>query len=305
MRAGADLRMLRAAVFAAACAALAAAGHLAGAGPGIALWALAAGWAAVFAVALPLAGRERRSVPGIAAALALGQLVLHCLYCLGQHGAATASASATARAAGTHSAHGAHEGGGDGVMAIAARLLCNDHAVGLTGEKAARIVAAAGLDPATGPGVGTPAATAVTGPVPVAHHGAAATGGGLADAVASLGSPPMLLGHLLAAIAAAWLLRRGEAALWRLVRLSAPLAAPLARAVVEALAFALSALLRALRRALRLTLGTSAYATGARPPGRRAHHATPATTGVVLPHALTRRGPPPHGHPHAHLTLAA
>ncbi|MGP3969818.1 hypothetical protein [Streptomyces sp. 6N223] len=301
MRARADLRLLRAAVFAAACAALAAAGHLAAAGPGIALWALAAGFAAVFLVAVPLAGRERRSLPAIAAALALGQLALHCLYCLGQHGAAPPDPGA---ATGPASATGApgHDGGthdGGGVLGIAARLLCNDHAAGLTGEKAARIVAASGLDPATGPGVAAPAATAVTGPVPVAHHGGAvADPGGLADAVASLGSAPMLLGHLLAATAAAWLLRRGEAALWRLVRLSAPVA----RAVAEAVAFVLTAMLRALRRALRLAAGTPAYAPVARPPNH-ADHATPATTGVVLPHALTRRGPPP-GDPHEQLTLA-
>jgi hypothetical protein len=263
MRAGADLRLLRAAVFAAACAALAAAGHLAAAGPGIALWALALGWAAVFAVAAPLAGRERRSTPAIAAALATGQLALHCLYCLGQHGG---------------EGGGAHGASGGGVMAQAARLLCNDHALHLTGAEATGIVTAAGLDPAA--------------PDP---HQAGATAESLADAVATLGSVPMLLGHLLAATAAAWLLRRGEAALWRLVRLST-------RTVAQALAFFLN-VLKTLLRALRLGDATPSYAPVARPP-HRGHHAATATTGTVLPHAVTRRGPPP-AHPHKQLILAA
>jgi hypothetical protein len=268
MRASADLRLLRAAVFAAACAALAAAGHLAVAGPGIALWALAAGWAAVFAVAAPLAGRERRSAPALAAALAMGQLALHCLYCLGQHS--------------PHAPHGDGSGdggsGGNGVLAQVARLLCNDHAATLTEPEARHIVTAAGLDPATG---GGHHATA-TPPPPPAADGLA---GHLADAVASLGSAPMLLGHLLAATAAAWLLRRGEAALWRLVRLST-------RAVAET-AQALAFLLTALRRALRLADRTpTSYEAVAR-PHRHARLGAPAVTGTVLPHDLTRRGPPP------------
>ncbi|ONK12726.1 hypothetical protein [Streptomyces sp. MP131-18] len=256
MRAGADLRVLRAAVFAAACATLAAAGHVWATGPVPPPAALAAGWAAAFALALPLAGRERRSVPAIAATLAAAQLALHALYCLGRHAPA---------------AGGAEHGGGAGdAMALAARLLCNDHALALTEERAARIVDEAGLAPHPG-----------------AAPGAADAAAGLGEAFASLASAPMLLGHLLAALAAAWLLRRGEAALWRLIRLSARVSRPFLR------------LVRVLLRAL--------HAPRPCPPApcppRHRHHRLPAPRGTVIAAAVTRRGPP---HPAAHhLALAA
>jgi hypothetical protein len=263
MRAGVDLRLLRAAVFAAVCATLAAAGHLAAAGPGIALWALAIGWAAVFAVAAPLAGRERRSTPAIAAALAAGQFALHLLYCLGQQ--ATTNTAAATTTTTTRS---------DGnVLALAEKLLCGDHAARLTGAEAQRIVAAAGIDPTEPAGHG-------------AHTSHTASGADcLGDAVASLAATPMLLGHLLAAIAAAWLLRRGETALWRAVRLSA-------RWSAEALSF-LQTFLRSLLRALRLARAPHGAppppAPVARPPRAGEH---PTATAFLLPHAVTRRGPP-------------
>ncbi|WP_326598133.1 hypothetical protein [Streptomyces sp. NBC_01803] len=258
MRAGADLRLLRAAVFAAACATLAAAGHLSTAGPGIPLWTLATGWAAAFAVALPLVGRERRSLPAIAAILAAAQLALHVLYHLGQHG------TLTARFGGGSSSGGGGGGGGGGPVALAARLLCDDHAVDLTQAEAVRMVRAAGLGPHAGHG-GT---------------GAAASTGGdscLGDAIASLASWPMLLGHLLAALTAGWLLRRGEAALWQLITLSTQLPP--------------------LRRALRLARVLSGGGPRANVPAPllppRADRAfLPAPRGVVLARAVTRRGPP-------------
>jgi hypothetical protein len=274
MRAGLDLRLLRAAVFAAVCATLAAAGHLAAAGPGIALWALAIGWAAVFAVTAPLAGRERRSTPAIAAALAAGQLALHLLYCLGQHATTTSATAATTRSDGN-------------VLAMAVKLLCGEHAARLSGAEAQRIVTASGIDP-------TAPATHATHAGPGGH--AASGTDCLGDAVASLASAPMLLGHLLAAIAAAWLLRRGETALWRAVRLSA-------RWSAEALSF-LQTFLRSLLRALRLTRAPHGAppppAPVARPP-RAGDHST--ATAFLLPHAVTRRGPP--GPRHQQLILAA
>ena len=65
-RAGRDVRVLRAAVFAAVCVVLAAGGHALGSCVSIPLWTLGAGFLVVLAVAVPLAGRER-SMPGIAA----------------------------------------------------------------------------------------------------------------------------------------------------------------------------------------------------------------------------------------------
>src|ERR1051325_3027616 len=85
-RAGTGLRVLRAAVFAAVCVVLAAAGHTLASCATVPLWTLGAGVVGVVAVAAPLAGRAR-SLPGIAALLAVGQIVLHTLFGLGQRGA--------------------------------------------------------------------------------------------------------------------------------------------------------------------------------------------------------------------------
>ncbi|MFD5320952.1 hypothetical protein [Streptomyces sp. NPDC127098] len=253
MRAGADLRLLRAAVFAAACATLAAAGHLSAGGPAIAGWALAAGWLAAFAFAAPLAGRERRSFPAIAAALGAGQLALHALYGLGQHG----------------STGGGHAAGGSAVEQ-ARRLLCNDQLMALTEARATRIVSAAGLRTDAHPG-------------------------GAAVAHDWLPSWPMLLGHLVAAVLAGWLLRRGERALWRLIGL-----ARFGGAALDVLA---PPLRRALRLARLLCAGALPQPPAARRP-RPGHRPQPAVTGITLPPALTRRGPPRAGGA-AELALAA
>ncbi|MDT0309856.1 hypothetical protein RM780_23290 [Streptomyces sp. DSM 44917] len=281
MRAGADLRMLRAAVFAAACTALGAAGHVSAAGGGIPLPALAAGWAVAFAAALPLTGRERRSVPAIAALLAAGQLGLHLLLTvLAGHGGHGGHGRSLAGASG----HGGHGPGGE-VLALAGRLLCNDRLLGLTEAEAARIVAAAGLGPG-GPGSAAGGTAGAGAGVKGATSGATSAGadpGGVLDAVAGAGAfagltPAMVLGHLLAALAAGWLLRRGEAALWRLVRLSARRTCP-----------------PSLRRALRLAF----LLHGARRPAgsalraRGARSAEPPPADVAPPGSVTRRGPPP------------
>jgi hypothetical protein len=129
MRAGADMRLLRAAVFAAACVVLTAAGHRFAAGTELPLWTLAAGWALILSVAVPLAGRERKSLPGVASVLGAGQLALHALFSVGQHGSHLGDAGSLAR-----------------------RLLCDDHAVALRASEASRIVHDAGplSSPATG-----------------------------------------------------------------------------------------------------------------------------------------------------------
>ncbi|UCM89170.1 hypothetical protein [Streptomyces marincola] len=258
MRAGADLRLLRAAVFAAACVVLAATGHVWAAGHVPHAAALAAGWALVLVLTVPLAGRERRSVPACAAALAAAQVALHVLFCLGRPAPAGPGA--------------AHHGGASDTIALAARLLCDGHVFPLTEERAARLLHDAGLGShvASAPGTGTGTGTGASGK----------TGAGLGDALASLATAPMLLGHLLAALATAWLLRRGEAALWRLVRLSARWSAPLLR------------LLRAVLRALRAP--RSAPPTPRAP--RRRHDRLPAPRGTVLAAATTRRGPPLPAH---------
>jgi hypothetical protein len=114
--------------------------------------------------------------------------------------------------------------------------------------------------------------------------GAGGFGGGAHSVLSALPlcSLPMLLGHLLAAVAAGWLLRRGEAALWRLIRLSVRGAAGLA---------ALSPAV--LHRAHALLSALAARVPCARPrAGRRTPEAAAGCRAVLLRHFLARRGPP-------------
>jgi hypothetical protein len=242
VRAGADMRLLRAAVFTAVCVVLSAAGHTMAAGHGVPFWTLAAGWLAVFAVVAPLAGRER-SLPGIAVGLGLGQVALHALFNVGE---ICAEPAATRRA--------------DGIMAIAGRLVCNEGAARLTPDTAERIARGAGVDT-------THATATATATMPM---------GGTAKAAMtamSTYSLSMLLGHTLAALVAGWLLRRGEAALWRLVGLSVGVLRyvfALVRVLATGFAEEPAVALRGRRYA--------------RPRGR------PKT--VRLRHSVARRGPP-------------
>ncbi len=96
----------------------------------------------------------------------------------------------------------------------------------------------------------------------------------------------MLLGHVLAALAAGWLLRRGDLALARLVELSAHSA----HSVAEA------ALVRALRAALSLVHALHAGLAGVPGTGPRLPHtarlAPPRPRTTALQHTVIRRGPP-------------
>ncbi|MBU3866810.1 hypothetical protein KN815_22915 [Streptomyces sp. 4503] len=259
-RAGADLRMLRAAVFTAVCVVLSAAGHVLASCATVPLWTVGVGCAAMFTVTLTLAGRER-SLPGIAALLAIGQLALHALFALGQH-RATAAEEAAQRA---DAAQG-H------VIGLAARLLCASGPGRLDATTAHRIVAHAGIDPSAAHGPHTMPSSAAP----------AEQTAGMAGLLPSL---PMTLGHLLAALAIGWLLRRGEMAVWRAVRLSVDGA----RGVAEA------ALVRALRAALKLVrvlLAPSGTLYGRPCRPRTAERDEGGTTALVLQHSVIRRGPP-------------
>ncbi|MEU8877568.1 hypothetical protein AB0D24_41860 [Streptomyces javensis] len=261
-RAGADLRMLRAAVFTAVCVVLSATGHVLGSCATVPLWTLGVGCAAMFTVALSLAGRER-SLPGIAAVLAVGQLALHALFALGQDRAAAAE----------EAAHRADAAQGH-VIGLAAKLLCASGSGRLDATTAHRIVTHAGIDPAAAHG-GPHAMPASTAPA-----------GQAAGMESLLPSLPMALGHLLAALAIGWLLRRGEMAVWRAVRLSVDGA----RGVV-----AEAALVRALRAALRLVrvlLAPSQAPYGGPCRPRTAERDEGGTTALVLQHSVIRRGPP-------------
>lgn len=270
MRAGAGMRLLRAAVFTAVCVLLAAAGHSLASGRPVPVSSLALGWVAVFAFVVPLAGRERR-LPGIAALLAAGQLALHMVFSTGQTCA---------------SVHPRGAGSADSLTALAARLVCGGGSpVRLTPQAARQVVAQAGLDPsALGsaspmPGMPMPSNLGFSTP---AHVGGAAHVSGV-PMMLSMCSLPMVLGHLLAAVVAGLLLRRGEAALWRLVRLSVKGAATLSVLAPSAL-----------RRACALLCALAAAAPYA--AGRRVRHAAGAPAArhrtVWLLHCVARRGPP-------------
>jgi hypothetical protein len=277
VRAGAGMRLLRAAVFTAVCVVLAAAGHALASGRTVPVWALVVGWLSVFAVVAPLAGRER-TLPGIAAALAVGQLALHTVFNAGQM-CTGMSASTTL----TRTSEGS--GGSGGLLAVAARLVCGPGAsAAFTPQKARSVILDAGLDPSA---LGASSPLHMPG---MDMSGAVGTTAGGAGAHAAMASPfcslPMFLGHLLAAVVAGWLLRRGEAALWRLIRLSVRGAAELS---------ALSPVV--LRRAHALLRALAAQAAGAaagrlRQPCSAEAPAARHRTVWLLRHSLARRGPP-------------
>lgn len=256
-RAGAGMRLLRAAVFTAVCVALAAAGHTLASGAPVPAWSLVLGWLTVFAVVAPLAGRER-TLPGIAALLAAGQLALHTVFGAGQM-CATQSLTPSSDSDG-------------GLLSLAARLVCDDRGLRLSPQSARQIVLNAGIDPNGAHGM------------PDMPGMASRPGGShLVMTALPMCSLPMLLGHLLAAVVAGWLLRRGEAALWRLVRLSVRGAAGLAvlsPAVLRRAHALLSALAAGVPAARQHTLRRTSEIRGA---GYRT---------VLLRHSVARRGPP-------------
>ncbi|MEV6082533.1 hypothetical protein [Streptomyces parvulus] len=258
-RSGNDLRVLRAAVFAAVCVVLAAAGHTLASCATVPLWSLGAGFLGAVVVAAPLAGRLR-SLPGIVALLAVGQTALHVVFGLGQHGSTVAAASGSTAAPSDAS-----------LVQQAARLVCGTTAAAISPAQAQRILDDARIAP--------DAAADAT------HHSADVLAG-TGDPAALLPSLPMLLGHVIAAVAAGWLLRRGDLALARLVELSAHSAHSMAEA----------AFVRALRAALALVCAlhaglAGAPGTGPRPP-RPSQAPPPRPRTAALQHSVIRRGPP-------------
>ncbi|WP_371646352.1 hypothetical protein [Streptomyces mirabilis] len=255
-RSGHGLRILRAAVFAAVCVVLAAAGHGLASCATVPLWTLGAGFLAVFAVAAGLAGRER-SLPGIAALLAAGQTALHTLF--GLAGTATAGSGSMSMA-------------DTSLVERAARLVCGTTAAAISPAQAMKILADARLDTGTTPSMSMPM-----------PHSSDAMSAATGSSMSVWPSLPMLLGHVLAAVAAGWVLRHGDLALLRLMRLSA-------HGVAE------GALVRSLRGALALVRALRAGLPGtpdATPRARRtALLTTPKPRTAELQHSVVRRGPP-------------
>jgi hypothetical protein len=256
-------------VFAAVCVVLAAAGHALASCAAVPLWTLGAGFLGAVLVVAPLAGRER-SLPGIAALLAVGQTALHVLFGLGQHGT-VAGTAATTRAPGSMAPVSDAS-----LVEQAARLVCGTTAAALSPAQAHRILVDARIRPGTAPGTGTGAA----------HHPADAMSSDAGSSLSLLPSLPMLLGHVLAALAAGWLLRRGDLALLRLVDLS----------TVSAHSVAEGALVRSLRGALALVRALRAGLPGLPQDGplppRTALCAPPEPRTSALQHTVIRRGPP-------------
>ncbi|MDQ1046936.1 hypothetical protein [Streptomyces sp. V4I2] len=268
-RSGGDLRVLRTAVFAAVCVVLAAAGHSLASCATVPLWTLGAGFLGAVLVVAPLAGRER-SLPGIAALLAVGQTVLHVLFGLVQHGTTAATAARTASVSDAS------------LIEQAARLVCGTTAAAISPAQAQRILVDARIYQGTGAGTGS------------THHPADALSTTAGSSMSLLPSLPMLLGHVLAGLAAGWLLRRGDMALRRLIEMSAPSA----HSVAE------GALVRSLRGALALVRALRAGLPGTPEAGPRTPQtilfAPPAPRTTTLQHTVIRRGPPA-----AALSLAA
>ncbi|MFF3462111.1 hypothetical protein [Streptomyces sp. NPDC002619] len=265
---GAGLRILRAAVFAAVCVVLAAAGHTLASCATVPLWTLGAGFLGSLLLVAPLAGRTR-SLPGIAALLALEQTVLHTLFGLGQHGMAAASSGTTAT--GSMGAMDPMGGMSDATLVErAARLVCGTSAAAISPTHAYRLLSDAHLLDASGTKMSA-----------IPHAGDATSS---SASMAQLLPPlPMLLGHVLAAVTVGWLLRRGDLALLRLIELSA-------HGVAE------GALVRSLRAALALAralcAGVPATPEASPRPRRNAADEPPAPHTTALQHTVIRRGPP-------------
>ncbi|MFB7613262.1 hypothetical protein [Kitasatospora sp. NPDC056181] len=283
------IRSLRAVVFAALCVALAATAHVAMAGSGVSAPVLAGAFAVTLGFTWLLAGRRRG--PGLISAwMVAAQTALHLTF---EQAGALASGNGLVRLAPTD---------------WAALLLCNpDRApAGLSPADLARM---AGIDPDVPPtGDLRPSAgahhlaahggTASAGPAGAADPGMAGMPGmpggsggtGLSGGAGMPGgsgmsghdmaahgmSAGMIAAHLLAALACALLLWRGETALARLFELLGALGAVLAGVLLAPL--------------LALWSRPHGYRPPV-PPGPAAHRVRPPRL-VLLSHALIRRGPP-------------
>ncbi|MFF4145516.1 hypothetical protein ACFY0A_30020 [Streptomyces sp. NPDC001698] len=188
----AALRYVRAAVFAAVCVALSAAGHAMMSGPALPGWSFAAAAVAVFVCAGLAAGRER-SLSVIAGGVLACQGGLHLFFSWAQGNAAPAQAT-------------------DKAAAWADLLLCGHSgsagSASLPGRSMRQVVRDAGLD---------------WNSLPVHQHAGHLTpGGSMADAVHSMpavhhAGAGMLAAHLLAGLVCAWWLHRGERAVFALL----------------------------------------------------------------------------------------
>ncbi|MFJ8887735.1 hypothetical protein ACIRJR_30615 [Streptomyces sp. NPDC102402] len=262
MKPGRCSRAVRAALFAAVCALLAATGHALMSGTPVSGRAMSVALVATAAAAWALAGRER-GLLAVTSAAVVAQTALHTGFTLAQ--------SLTRPAPGAREVSYARQWAG--------KLLCGDGAATLSDREAARIVTDAGLGGLISrppPGV-SPVASAEAG-----SHSTHTTHGTTAEAVAGMDpaahagqdmafmpSAGMLAAHLLAAVVCGLWLAYGERALFRV----------------------LGTFATRLWTPLQLLLRLSAPPRLPRPcvRRRRTRHA-PAR--LLLVHSITSRGPP-------------
>ncbi|MEU7095671.1 hypothetical protein [Kitasatospora aureofaciens] len=252
-----DLRVLRALPFATVCVVLAAAGHALESGSPVPLGALLLGWVLTTVAAVTGARRER-SMGAIVGGLAAGQAGLHVLFHAAQ------SLRPPPRPAGADGSGHAPDMGDMPGMAHMPGMLATGG--GHSGAAVPHVAAGS---------TGAP------------HAVAAATHAAFWCHAPHLGlSPAMLVAHLAATVAAGWWLQRGEAAVWRLVRLTAGAVT----ATAHACAAPLHGLL-ALFAVLRCGVDGRSRARAVRFASADGQRRVPQS--ALLRHAVIRRGPPP------------
>ncbi|MFE3877498.1 hypothetical protein ACFXPX_24285 [Kitasatospora sp. NPDC059146] len=261
-----DLRVLRALPFATVCLVLSAAGHVLASGDRLSPGVLLLGWVLVVAFAV-LGARRERSARAIVGALLGGQAGLHLLF----HAAGAAAGAGTGAGQ-----SGTARGGTGGTAGMPDMSGMPDMAgmpgmSGMPGMAGRRSAAMTHVTASAGAGT--------------AHHTAVAAShlGFWCHATLVGLSPAMLLAHLGATLAAGWWLRRGEAAVWALVRLAARAAEATGRACAAQLRGVL-ALFTALRDGLNAPGRALRRASGADRSGR--------ACSAFLRHVVIRRGPP-------------
>ncbi|MFE4970768.1 hypothetical protein ACFRAR_01460 [Kitasatospora sp. NPDC056651] len=290
------IRLLRAVVFAALCVALAAAAHVAMAGSGVSPTVLTGALGAVLGLTWLLAGK-RRGLGVISLWMVVAQIALHQLF--EQAGAISRGDGSLGRLATTD---------------WAALLLCNpDRVAG--GPSPVELARMAGIDPDVPPTAGSLRPTAGThhavpgtpslgpdlpGPagMPAGPHlmpDGTFHGGGsygtaqdlvsgpahaparaMAHGMSHGMSPGMAAAHVLAALACALLLWRGDAALVRLFELLGALGSVVAGALLVPL----------------VALFARPFGYRAPAPARPADDRARPPRSVLLTHAVVRRGPP-------------
>ncbi|MCC9306145.1 hypothetical protein LN042_03315 [Kitasatospora sp. RB6PN24] len=255
-----QLRVLRAVVFATLCVALAATAHVSMSETGLPMPVLGGAFAGTAGGTWLLAGR-RRGLATVSGWMVAVQAALHTLF---EHTGSMGTTPAQA-------VRGAPD--------LVSLLLCTPRGANPTGLSPAELARMAGLDPDALPATGSATMTPMTGMQGMSGM-AGMQGTGAVHGMAGAGSAPlvdglsagMLAAHLLAALACALLLWRGEAAIVGLF---------------EALRTLAGVFLPVLAL---LTLTPRGWEPPAPTHPRSRHTRLPRL--ALLSHALVRRGPP-------------